>query len=95
MIDQQLRQLQRILIRGQRPLRNLELQVQLAQCEISGGDIGYQRIHHFLSRPVFSQKLVSRCPGGAAVLAPEIQVPLETQTELQVTRIVGPQELGL
>ena len=56
---------------------------------------GYQRIHHFLSRPVFSQKLVSRCPGGAAVLAPEIQIPLEARTEFGVARLVGRIRAGI
>ncbi len=67
--------LQRLLPRGQRPFCDLKLKVVGAQLEIRGGDITHQRTHDLPARPFCSQQIGACCFRGAAILAPEVEIP--------------------
>ena len=72
-----LRQVERLLARFQRSVGNLQLIVQLAQRQVSGGHIADQRGDHGLAVFLRAQKIRTRGFGGAAQLAPEIHFERE------------------
>ena len=86
-----LRQLQRLLARGQRPPRDLELQIERAQPEVGRratcADDGRQ---HGAPAPLGRQQLRARGFGGAPVPAPEIELPADACRRRGSPRRCGP-----
>ena len=74
MLLQGLRQLQRVAARVEGPFRDFQLEIQLAELEISGRQVRYESGRHFFLSPLIGEKICSGSFGGAAILSPKIEV---------------------
>ena len=87
-------QVERLLARLQRAVRNLELIVEFAQRQVSGGDIADQRGDHGFAVFVRAQKIGARGFGGAPQPAPDIDFEGEqVQRRLSEIAILRGQKL--
>ena len=67
-----MRKVQRILPGGERRLRNLQLVIQFAQMQVSGGDIAHQGDHHRLAVLFRAQQIRARRLRGAPKPSPDV-----------------------
>jgi len=68
------RQVQRILPGGERGPRNLQLVVQLAQMQVSGGYIAHQRGHYRFAVLLRAQQIRARSLRGAPKPSPDVHL---------------------
>ena len=73
---------QRLFARRQRPLRNLELEVERAQIEVKRSNLADEARDDGAPSPLAGGDLCARGFGGAAELAPEVELPREGAAEL-------------
>src|SRR6185369_1577127 len=70
-----LREAQGLLPRLERPPRDVQAQIEHAQLEVTGGDVGDDGRGHGAPAPLGRQQFGTSRLGGAAVAAPEVQLP--------------------